>query len=408
MHKEIAIEIVKKLVRSGYKAYFAGGWVRDYLMDHPSDDIDIATDAPPSVILDLFPHTILVGLAFGVVVVVYGGHQFEVTTFRRDVEYLNGRKPESIELSNPLEDAMRRDFTINGMFYDPLEEKIYDYVQGMEDIEKKVIRTIGDPYERFSEDRLRMVRAIRFSARFEFLIDLETQEAIKENADTLFPAVAIERIWNEFVKMSKYPRFDHALIEMHRLELLSVIFPQLAHVHLNEIRHYVSHFAHFPSNTPTIIYISELFPNFSPQELWDLCMYLRTSTQEAKVAEFNLKGKNLLINEDFLNDPERVDFYAHPQSLLCLEIYAAHLSNNEKENFLQKHQQNQKRLEAHIKRAREKKPLINSALLMSMGIPQGKMLGSLLKSAEDLAITHNLNNAEMVLSLLRQSPQWPL
>lgn len=154
----IAKLIVLKLHRAGFIAYFAGGWVRDYVMDHPSEDIDIATDATPAQIMDLFPHTVLVGLAFGVVIVVSDGHQFEVATFRKDLHYADGRHPQGIEMSTPREDALRRDFTINGMFYDPIEELIHDFVHGQDDIRQGIIRTIGDPYERFFEDRLRMLR----------------------------------------------------------------------------------------------------------------------------------------------------------------------------------------------------------------------------------------------------------
>ena len=174
-----AKSIVAKLSRAGYTAYFAGGWVRDYVMGHPSEDIDIATNAAPAEIMDLFPHTILVGLAFGVVIVVIEGHQFEVATFRKDLQYIDGRHPQGIEMSTPREDALRRDFTINGMFYDPLEEVIHDFVHGQEDIRLGIIRTIGNPHERFFEDRLRMLRAFRFSSRFSFSIDPETQEAIQ-------------------------------------------------------------------------------------------------------------------------------------------------------------------------------------------------------------------------------------
>ena len=193
--KKIATAIVRKLVAAGYTAYFAGGWVRDYLMGHPSEDIDIATDAPPEKIIDLFPKTLLVGVAFGVVVVIVDGHQFEVATFRRDIDYADGRKPSKIELSTAEEDAFRRDFTINGMFYDPLEDVFHDFVKGKEDIQHGVIRAIGNADERFVEDRLRMIRAVRFAARFAFNISSETQSAIEANADTLFPAVAMERIW---------------------------------------------------------------------------------------------------------------------------------------------------------------------------------------------------------------------
>ena len=127
---EIATGIVKKLAAEGYIAYFAGGWVRDFVMGHPSSDIDIATNAEPTVILELFPKTIAVGLAFGIVIVVCEGHQFEVATFRRDISYKDGRRPETIAFTSAEEDAKRRDFTINGMFYDPIEKVIIDYVGG--------------------------------------------------------------------------------------------------------------------------------------------------------------------------------------------------------------------------------------------------------------------------------------
>src|SRR5262245_20723544 len=118
------------------------------MLGHPSEDIDIATEASPEKIMDLFPRTILVGLAFGVVIVTTDGHQFEVATFRRDINYVDGRRPEQIELSTAREDALRRDFTINGMFYDPLEDVVHDFVHGYEDIKKGIIRTIGDPHQR--------------------------------------------------------------------------------------------------------------------------------------------------------------------------------------------------------------------------------------------------------------------
>ena len=261
--KQFAVQIIKKLIKAGYTAYFAGGWVRDFVMKHPSSDIDIATDATPDVILDLFPRTIFVGLAFGVVIVVHEGHQFEVSTFRKDLRYEGGRRPAEIEFSDASEDALRRDFTINGMFFDPIDEKIIDYVNGIEDIKKGIIRTIGDADERFIEDRLRMIRAVRFAARFGFNIDITTQEAIRENADTLFPAVAMERVWQEFYKMSAYPRFDHALVELHRLGLLQVIFPTLAEIHLHDIKVRVEPLPHYPKQFPTILALMALFPESS-------------------------------------------------------------------------------------------------------------------------------------------------
>lgn len=404
-----ATEIVKKLVDAGFTAYFAGGWVRDYLMGHPSEDIDIATNAPPENILDLFPKTILVGLAFGVVIVMVDGHQFEVATFRRDINYTGGRRPSQIELATPEEDASRRDFTINGMFYDPLEDVVHDFVQGAEDIKHKVIRTIGDPYERFMEDRLRMIRAVRFAARFGFAIDPDTQAAIAANADTLFPAVAMERIWQELSKMSKHPRFDYAMIEMHRLGLLPVIFPQLQHVHLHDIKARVAGFSDFPKDAEAILYVLQLFPEAAPQDVKDLCEYLRTSNAEANLAIFLAALRNRIESDREL---EVVDLcawthlYAHSASHRCLQVVAANLPTGQKEAFLNEHQKRISLLRRHIDRIVEKTPLINSEILRTSGVPPGKRMGLLIKEAERIAILHDLDNAKDVLDILKTTPVW--
>jgi len=404
--KEKAISIIKKLMKEGYIAYFAGGCVRDDLMGHPSYDIDIATNAPPSKILDLFSHTIPVGLAFGVIIVVIEGDAFEVSTFRRDILYLNGRKPESIELSTPEEDAIRRDFTINGLFYDPIEEIIYDYVGGREDIIKGVIRTIGSPSERFFEDRLRMIRAVRFSNRFQFYIEPETEEGIKENAEFLFPAVAIERVWQEFNKMIGQGRFCKALIDLHRLGLLQVIFPDLKDVHLNTIKHYTECFKFFPKETPAIIYLMELFPRFNLDDFLDLCVYLKLSVVESKMVAFHYRYRNLISNSEKMQKQDLVHFYAHPQSQLLIGVQAARLMRNEAKNFLEQHERQRKYFLTHILRIQEKRPLVNGSLLSEYGIIEGKKMGALLKEAEMLAIENDLNSKESIIELLRKSPNW--
>lgn len=402
-----ATEIVKKLVRAGYIAYFAGGWVRDYVMKHPSADIDIATNAPTDVILDLFPRTILVGLAFGVVIVAIDGHQFEVSTFRRDIGYSDGRKPDKIELASPQEDAQRRDFTVNGMFYDPLENEIYDYVNGMQDITEGVIRTIGSPDERFVEDRLRMIRAVRFAARFGFVIDPETERAIIENADTLFPPVAIERVWQELTKMTSSPRFDWALIEMHRMGLLQVMFPMLQHVHLKDIKHRVSSFAHFPKDCPTILYIIELFPDETLDQLLDLCAYLKISSHDARLVEYACKAKTLLRDEMESDRTRWVHFYAHPLSQVVLEAFAAHMTQKERDDFLERSRDRQEGLRHHIHRISKKKPLVTAQDLINLGIKPGKIMGALLKEAEQIAINYDLNDVEQVVDILKTATHWP-
>ncbi len=408
--QEDAFFIVETLSKAGYIAYFAGGWVRDFLLKHPSDDIDIATNAPPEVVMSLFKNTVPVGIAFGIVIVVIKGHPYEVASFRRDIEYIGGRRPEKIELSTPQEDAYRRDFTINGMFYDPLQDVIIDYVHGKEDLARGVIRTIGSPHERFAEDRLRMVRAIRFASRFGFEMDPETQHAIQVHANTLFPAVAMERVWQEFHKMAKFPGFDFALVEMHRLGLLSVIFPALENLELEMIQQRVANFKAFPKETPTILYLMELFPNLSLKELLQLCEYLKTSGHEGSILEFAHKGRTLLEKEEIapeqIETPEWVKFYADRFFQAYFNTIATGYSKEQKEEILQRHQKRHEALKPHIKRVVEKKPLVSAAVLQAHGILPGKKMGALMKEAEQIAIKYDLHDPEEVIALLKQNPLW--
>ncbi len=405
-----AKSIVSRLVRAGYTAYFAGGWVRDYVMGHPSEDIDIATNASPADIMDLFPQTILVGLAFGVVIVIMEGHQFEVATFRKDLHYLDGRHPQGIEMSTPLEDALRRDFTINGMFYDPLEEVIHDFVHGQEDIHLGIIRTIGDPHERFFEDRLRMLRAFRFSARFAFAIDPTTQAAIRENANQLFPAVAMERVWQEFNKMVAYPRFDQALVEMHRLTLLDIIFPEIAGMHIKELRRIVQHFSHFPPRSPTILYLMEIVNSFAFEQKIEIAKRLKASNKDIKLLEFMEKLNQAILQEE---ETKKIDLQrwaillAHPDWELGIKVLGARqVDDLERDHFWQRYFERSQQLASHIQRLKIGKPLVSAALLQEYGIKPGKHMGHLLKEAERIAITENWNEPAPVLAQLATLPLW--
>lgn len=411
-----ATHIINRLTAHGHTAYFAGGWVRDHVMGHDSNDIDIATSATPQQILSLFSRTILVGLSFGVVIVVIEGHQFEVATFRRDVEYLNGRKPESVEFCDAREDAYRRDFTINGLFYDPIEHKIFDYVDGVKDIKAEIIRTIGNPYERFFEDKLRMVRAFRFASRFGFHIDIDTQIAIRENADSLFPSVSKERIWQEFCKMAESPRMDTAFIDMHRLELLPEIFPSLREVHLNEIKHRVMHFPHFPPDCPAQLYIAQLFPEASCDEMVELVARLRASRQDQRVMETYFHAKRLVDKEHKgmmahkgcnEYDPfEWVYFLIENHAEKCLEVAIMEFAEEERARLRRLHAERTEKLKLHIERALAKKPLVNGKLLLEMGIQPGLKMGALIEEAERIAVRLNLDTKESVIHRLKETLLW--
>lgn len=401
-------ESVQQLTNAGYIAYFAGGWVRDYLMDHPSNDIDIGTNAPAEVIVRLFPNALHVGAAFGVYIVPYGIHQVEISIFRKDVEYINGRKPERIEPATPEEDAQRRDFTINGMFYDPLKDVIHDWVHGAEDIKKKVIRTIGVPDERFFEDRLRMVRCVRFASRFQFNIESETREAIMRNAYALFPAVSMERIWQELSKMSKYPNFDHAIVELHQLNLLGEIFPELKAVHLKEIKQKVAKFHQYPKDTPLPAYLLQLFPQKSFEALEELLRAIKGSRKDYLLIEFLKKGEAMLHAELASADNTAWDwshFYADPRSQLCLDLYAVN-HTVDPGGFLALHEKQKAALQPFIDRILYRKPVVTSEHLRQEGIPNGKQMGILLLEAEKIATNANLQQAEQVIARLKQTPYW--
>lgn len=394
-----ALKIINRLVSHGHIAYFAGGWVRDLVMERPSEDIDIATSATPEQVVELFSSTILVGIQFGVVVVLIEGHPFEVATFRKDLEYKDGRKPEQIEHTTPKIDALRRDFTINGMFYDPIEDKIHDYVDGVEDIKLGIIRAIGNPYDRIFEDRLRMVRAFRFAARFNFHMDSDTEKAIEQYAADLFPSVAMERIWQELCKMSDYPHFDRALIGMHRLKLLPVIFPDLEGLPLHQLEKQVEPLQNYPKDAPKALFLMELFPEVSHGKLQALGKYLKASNKDLEFLSFYKKNFPFDIR---VTRFESAQFYSHPFAEMSLNVFAARLGD--KEAFLKAHEEKRQDLKLHILRIQNKTPVLSSQDLTKIGVKPGIAMGQLLKEGEKLAIEMDLHTADAVLNYLRTLP----
>src|SRR5438132_1982042 len=183
--EKVARVVAAHLRESGHVAYFAGGCVRDMVRGLIPKDYDIVTDARPETVQRLFPRTFAVGAHFGVIIVLENGFQFEVATFRSDDAYIDGRHPSAVHFSSPEQDAQRRDFTINGIFYDPVAEEVIDLVGGQADIAAKLVRAIGDPAKRFAEDRLRMLRAVRFAAVLDSQIDKQTWDALVAIASSI-------------------------------------------------------------------------------------------------------------------------------------------------------------------------------------------------------------------------------
>jgi poly(A) polymerase len=219
--------IVERLRVSGHKAFFVGGCVRDTLMKTPPREYDITTSATPEEIMAIFPQNVPIGASFGVILVLEGEHKFEVATFRKDENYTDGRHPDRVVYSDDeREDVTRRDFTINGMLYDPISEELIDYVGAMEDVKRKIIRTIGDPVDRFNEDKLRMIRAVRFGARFGYQIEKDTVQAIKTLAP-LISRVSAERIRDELVKITSQKNPGLGLTLLRETGLLLHILPEV-------------------------------------------------------------------------------------------------------------------------------------------------------------------------------------
>jgi poly(A) polymerase len=225
--KAIAREIVARLQHAGFAAFWVGGCVRDFLLGREPQDFDIATDAKPEQVEKLFKKTIPVGKKFGVIIAVEAGHQFQVATFRAEADYQDGRRPEKIIFANAEADALRRDFTVNGLFYDPISKKTHDWVGGERDLRAKIIRTIGKPEERFGEDHLRLLRAVRFAAQLNFEIEAKTFAAIKLLAPKI-KLISAERIRDELLKLFRPPHAARGLVLLRESELLEPIWPELA------------------------------------------------------------------------------------------------------------------------------------------------------------------------------------
>lgn len=224
--REAALAVAKRLQDAGFVAYFAGGCVRDRLMGCEPKDYDIATSARPQDVLTLFPKSNEVGAHFGVILVKHAGHPIEVATFRTDGSYKDGRRPESVEFSSPAEDAKRRDFTINGLFENPESGEIIDFVGGLEDLQHRTLRAIGIPHDRFTEDGLRLLRAVRFHARTGFVIEPVTLRALHECAPML-QQISPERIRDEFTRILTGPRRGDAFALLTDTTLIDHFLPEV-------------------------------------------------------------------------------------------------------------------------------------------------------------------------------------
>lgn len=224
---EQAAGIVRRLQEAGFAAYWVGGCVRDLFLNRKPTDYDIVTAALPEQIERLFKRTIPVGRKFGVIVVIEGEHQFQVATFRAEADYRDGRHPEQVIFGDAMADARRRDFTINGLFFDPVRQELHDWVGGKADIEAKIVRTIGEPAERFAEDHLRLLRAVRFASQLNFQIENRTLASIQSQAADI-GGISPERMREELAKLFAPPHAARGLELLRESGLLDHVLPEMS------------------------------------------------------------------------------------------------------------------------------------------------------------------------------------
>ena len=224
--KSTALWVLKRLRKAGHEALLAGGCVRDMLLGRRCSDYDLATSAAPDEVRRLFKRVLMIGAKFGVVMVIHNRRQVEVATFRSDLSYSDGRRPDAVRFTTARQDARRRDFTINGMFYDPTANEVIDYVGGRKDLGRRIIRTIGSPDRRFAEDYLRMIRAVRFAVRLDFAIDTATVRAIARHAGKI-STISGERICDELSKMLAEQSAGTAMETLGRTGLAPAVLGEL-------------------------------------------------------------------------------------------------------------------------------------------------------------------------------------
>jgi poly(A) polymerase len=413
--KEIAISLIKKLRSKGYKGYLVGGCVRDKIMNNEdkTQDYDIVTDAKPKDIIKFFPRTIKVGMKFGVIKVLQNKLEYEIATFRKDGNYEDGRRPVSVEFSDEKEDVYRRDLTINGLLYDPISDKVIDYVNGKEDIENKIIRTIGDPFERFSEDYLRMIRAIRFASRFNFSIEERTWQAILEYASNI-DKISKERIYDELNKILTNENRAIALKYLYDSQLLKYILPEVFS-YLNEnpeqnnllpkLFDELSNKAHFETvfaSMYVVIYFDEYYKSPVPKNVINR---INKKCRELKFSNTLTKSVIEIFQVSFyIWNIEQLKVWEIKRLLRSPEINKA-LGLNKILNKIMNLKSNAVNYcEDKLYKYNDSifvTPLINGQDLIDLGIAQGRLYSEILYDVENQQLEDNLNTKSQAIEYVK-------
>jgi poly(A) polymerase len=408
-----ASAVVQRLRDAGHVAYFAGGCVRDELLGLQPKDYDVATDAPPPRVRELFSNTLAVGAKFGVILVRQGKSQVEVATFRREGIYEDGRRPAEVHFTGAEEDARRRDFTINGLFFDPSQNKLIDFVGGRADLENRILRAIGRPQERFEEDHLRLLRAIRFAARFELTIEPATAAAIRVAAPQL-KRISPERIAEELRLISAHPSNAKAWRAM------CIEFPGLAQAIFRFAGQMPENPARWPGvleaaktdGAPFGVWLSvialewsimhggaDLRQILSPENVRRtvqvLRQSLRISNDESSDARSTLEGLAILLADPPLPVATVRRFLARPTACWSRAILRA-LSSHVDARVIQTVE---RQLEEYSRLGPTPLPLVTGDDLVARGIRPGPLFKRVLNEVYDAQLESRVTSREAALEL---------
>jgi len=384
--RQAAVKIIRRLRRNGYQAVLAGGCVRDMLLGRRAKDFDVATDAQPKDVMRLFRRTVKVGAKFGVVIVLLDNRQVEVATFRSETGYVDGRHPTRVRFADAVEDAKRRDFTINGMFYDPLKKQVIDYVGGQADLSKAVVRTIGVAEERFGEDYLRMLRAVRFATQLGFEIEGRTKSAVCSNAGKI-TGISGERIAMELEGILVHPDRAKGAKLLFKTGLAGEIFPGLSP---EQQRCVVGVLAQLRKKVDFALAMAGFFAGCPTEFALKSCGILKLSRSRSKHIRFLLANRGVLLDE--------------AMSLARLKLLLAGAYFWDLYELQRAVQKAGRQTLAPLKKLRRRirdlgdielkpKPLLNGHALIRLGAAPGPALGQL---AEEMYIAQLEGNLQTV------------
>ena len=399
MKATYATEIVKILRDRGHEAYFVGGCVRDMVMDIEPIDYDIASSARPEEVVDIFPRTEPIGAKFGVILVIHEGVGFEVATFRSDQAYVDGRRPTGVVFTDPKQDVRRRDFTINGLLYDPVEERVIDYIGGQSDIAAGIVRAIGDPHKRFEEDKLRILRAIRFGARLGYSIEERTWDAVLAMAPKI-GQVSSERIREELVRILTEGQAARGMRMLEDSGLRYEVLPELTWTgHLERCLEMIEDSVKADFATGVLVHECAI------ADVRRMVRRLKFSNAEISHIEALVENRPLFVKIQTMSVAELKRFLRLPRFEDHLELHRIHSTADGVETaalpFVR-----QKLVEWSDEDIRPR-PLISGEDLITLGLEPGPSFRKILTAVEDEQLEGRIRDRDSALRFVRDRFEAP-